>query len=97
IVSGRFETNLSPEAEFDRIWKYVNQRQYNCKESEYLGGKDTQGGKSYDLCIEDKFWPIRKNPDQKCLMYSFGIGNDWTFEDGIAKRGCEVHLFDPSK
>ncbi|XP_078492315.1 putative methyltransferase-like protein 24 [Ciona intestinalis] len=29
-------------------------------------------------------------------MYSFGVGNDWSFDDEIAKRGCEVHAFDPS-
>uniref|UniRef100_H2ZB57 Methyltransferase domain-containing protein n=1 Tax=Ciona savignyi TaxID=51511 RepID=H2ZB57_CIOSA len=30
-------------------------------------------------------------------MYSFGVGGDFTFDDEIAKRGCEVHSFDPTE
>ena len=33
----------------------------------------------------------------KCLVYSFGVGEDFTFDDAMAKRGCEVHSFDPCK
>lgn len=33
---------------------------------------------------------------EPCLVYSFGIGNDFSFDDAMAKLGCEVHSFDPS-
>merc|ERR1711874_609213 len=31
-----------------------------------------------------------------CLIYSFGIANDWTFEDFMDYRGCEIHAYDPT-
>ena len=30
------------------------------------------------------------------LVYSFGIANQWTFEDWAGSRGFEVHAFDPT-
>lgn len=29
-------------------------------------------------------------------MYSFGIDNEWSFDDEISKLGCHVYSFDPS-
>ena len=34
--------------------------------------------------------------DDPCLVYSFGIANDWTFEDFITQFGCSVFAYDPS-
>lgn len=34
--------------------------------------------------------------DEQCLIYSFGIGNDWTFEDAMGSLGCTVLAFDPT-
>ena len=31
-----------------------------------------------------------------CLIYSFGISNDWTFEDFMDYQGCEIHAHDPT-
>ena len=31
-----------------------------------------------------------------CPVYSFGIANDWTFEDFITQFGCSVFAYDPS-
>nr|XP_018670284.1 methyltransferase-like protein 24 [Ciona intestinalis] len=79
------------------IWNYAYKMQYKCTKSKYLGGKpEIFMDGAYDLCIEPQFWEKANNPDYKCLMYSFGVGYDFSFDDEMAKLGCEVHSFDPS-
>jgi len=34
--------------------------------------------------------------DQDCLVYTFGIADQWDFEDWIGTKGCEVHAHDPT-
>jgi len=46
----------------------------------------------YFVCMDD----IMIKMDKPCLIYSFGIANDWTFEDFMDYRGCEVHAHDPT-
>jgi len=50
-------------------------------------------GQKY-VCFDDAFtYAIEKN---KCLVYSFGIRDDWSFEKEIRDLGCKVLTFDPS-
>ncbi|XP_064601902.1 probable methyltransferase-like protein 24 isoform X2 [Liolophura sinensis] len=50
------------------------------------------GDGGWEVCDDE---PVRPKPD--CLVYSFGINNDFSFDDMIAEHyGCEVHAFDPS-
>lgn len=57
-----------------------------CKQME-LWGRDHQGG--WYVCMD----PI---PKEKCVIYSYGLGADWSFDNAAEKFGCEVHGFDPS-
>ena len=68
-----------------------------CHSKQRFGGnfldfcKFTDGGKV--ACMDDLLEDIRQN---KCLIFSFGINTDWTFEDKMDKLGCTIHAFDPT-
>nr|CAH0113010.1 unnamed protein product [Daphnia galeata] len=44
------------------------------------------------VCLDQFIAPVYNN----CLVYSFGINNQWTFDDAMAQFGCQVYSFDPS-
>ncbi|XP_033743287.1 uncharacterized protein LOC117329445 [Pecten maximus] len=51
--------------------------------------------------INDGGWEVCNDTDYRpspnCLVYSFGIDKDWTFDEEVSRiYGCEVHSFDPS-
>lgn len=68
-----------------------------CKELKKFGGhystkcKYTDGGKF--TCMDDLLVDIQNN---ECLIYSFGIDKDWTFEDAMSDFGCKVYAHDPT-
>jgi FkbM family methyltransferase len=43
-------------------------------------------------------WPVLPSSEMSssCVVYSFGIGGDFLYEDQMASQGCEVHAFDPT-
>ncbi|XP_050406963.1 probable methyltransferase-like protein 24 [Patella vulgata] len=68
---------------------YLENVQIKCKNPERVG-KITDGG-----------WQICEDPQHKpspgSLVYSFGINNDFSFDDAMAKKyKTQVHSFDPS-
>lgn len=44
------------------------------------------------VCLDKHISPDMNN----CLAYSFGIANEWAFDEAMAKYGCQVYSFDPS-
>ncbi|KAH9512342.1 hypothetical protein Btru_039230 [Bulinus truncatus] len=51
--------------------------------------------------IDEGGWEVCDDPDvrprEPCIIYSFGINNDFSFDDDAAKMyGCHVYSFDPS-
>ncbi|GFN87945.1 methyltransferase-like protein 24 [Plakobranchus ocellatus] len=56
---------------------------YACKAFQSFG--------NWAACMDPPY--IVKSP---CLVYSFGIAWDYSFDDAMVAHGCEVHSFDPS-
>ncbi|XP_067653804.1 probable methyltransferase-like protein 24 [Haliotis asinina] len=53
-------------------------------------GKLGDGG--WEICDDAKYRPVKP-----CIVYSFGINNDFSFDDDTAKNyECDVSSFDPS-
>lgn len=44
------------------------------------------------VCLDQFISPEFDN----CLVYSFGINNQWSFDEAMAQYGCQVYAFDPS-
>ncbi|OWF53498.1 Methyltransferase-like protein 24 [Mizuhopecten yessoensis] len=69
--------------------RYFNNIQTICGHLKRFG-KVNDGG--WDVCLEKNL--VQKN---NCLVYSFGIDFDFSFDDQISEEwGCTVHSFDPS-
>ena len=49
-------------------------------------------GEKY-ACLDPEFTLLTTD---SCLVYSFGISTDWTFDWDMEGFGCSVHSFDPS-
>ncbi|XP_048740722.2 uncharacterized protein LOC125654726 [Ostrea edulis] len=73
----------------DLYFKYIETTQFFCQQVLRLGWI-TDGG--WDVC-HDKMLQYR-NP---CIVYSFGVLNDFSFDDEIAATyDCSVYSFDPT-
>ncbi|ESP02337.1 hypothetical protein LOTGIDRAFT_172217 [Lottia gigantea] len=70
--------------------RYLDQNiQYECKDRLRMG-KITDGG--WDVCADEPYRPTKDG-----FVYSFGINNDFSFDDAISKKyDIPVFSFDPS-
>ncbi|XP_047489901.1 uncharacterized protein LOC125039696 [Penaeus chinensis] len=50
-----------------------------------------EDGKKF-LCLDERFRLDRND----CVVLSFGVNNEWSFEDDAESLGCKVYAFDPS-
>jgi len=70
-----------------------------CAIKSRIGGKwiGSCPNKAYDghkfICMEDLSEDISNG---KCLVYSFGVKDDLTFEEQLGKMGCKVYAHDPT-
>ena len=42
------------------------------------------------ICFDPEYAPVA----DACLVYSFGVGHEMTFDKSIANYGCKVFAFD---
>ncbi|KAK4014891.1 methyltransferase-like protein 24 [Daphnia magna] len=60
----------------------------SCKLERDFGG-NVDGRKS--VCLDPQ---VGLEPEN-CLVYSFGVNHEWTFDEEMARYGCQVYAFDP--
>ncbi|XP_006819456.1 putative methyltransferase-like protein 24 [Saccoglossus kowalevskii] len=88
--------NSAPDAgkEFLRFIYNLNVFQkprFYCNNFRRVGTQLPEDG-GWFVCFDDK---IKPNFDD-CVVYSFGIRTDWTFDEEMSKSGCNVYSHDPS-
>ena len=70
----------------------------SCKRMFKMGGLASGKGCLLDgdkyVCLDEPLSLAAAHDD--CLIYSFGINYDWSFDEAAEAFGCEVHSFDPS-
>ncbi|XP_070552261.1 uncharacterized protein [Ptychodera flava] len=79
------------DGEVKRLLKHLRTNQMSCKQSRHMG-HDVNADGGWDVCFE----PHKGLNSTKCLVYSIGIGDDWSFDEAMAAYGCDVFSFDPS-
>ena len=74
-----------------------NPHRSSCTNIQKFGGQYNSACKFTDgskfVCMDDV---IKDIANGKCLIYSFGVAEDWSFEDIMDDLGCEVFAFDGS-
>ena len=78
-------------------------RPAECKVSDLWGRKDHGG---WYVCLDSlgggdataavSVFPASTPQKYACVVYSFGLGADWSFDKAAEKFGCSVHGFDPT-
>ncbi len=70
--------------------------QTSCKLSHDFGGKMLKNPSGFDgqkaVCLDTEVAPKAGS----CIIYSFGINNEWSFDETMENYGCQVFSFDPS-
>lgn len=93
-----FETSvnhLSPAKWIrDRFYQVTSQPlQTVCTVGKQIGGTWLGNCGHFDgqkfVCLDKLYGDIQRN---KCLVYSFGVADDWSFEEVMAGLGCQVRF-----
>ncbi|XP_047489647.1 uncharacterized protein LOC125039565 [Penaeus chinensis] len=81
---------LTSSAQYKR---YISTKQAKCDNWAQLGGwfGASEDGRKL-MCLDERFG-IQAG---KCVVLSFGVNNEWSFEDDAEKLGCKVYAFDPT-
>ena len=84
-----------------QIMEYLKWTNHSsCNLSHYFGGHfgsvsllfspGMDGQKA--VCVDYQVEPV----SEACIVYSFGISNEWSFDEAMQRYGCYVFAFDPS-
>jgi len=89
-------SKISPDSmsgnQIIEYFKWTNS--WSCRMPQYFGGKyqwlfNKDGEKV--VCLDSQVKPV----SESCIVYSFGINDEWSFDEAMEKYGCNVFAFDP--
>ncbi|XP_043246991.1 uncharacterized protein LOC122394298 [Amphibalanus amphitrite] len=90
--------NNEEKAMFRYLFDWPEVPTSSCKRMFKMGGLASGKGCLTDgdkhVCLDEPLSLAAAHDD--CLIYSFGINYDWSFDEAARAFGCEVHSFDPS-
>ncbi|XP_037089177.1 methyltransferase-like protein 24 [Pollicipes pollicipes] len=78
-----------------QLFNYIETPTVWCRRLSMFGGVCTGSGKvdgDKFVCLDAEYAPTAG----ACLVYSFGIAHEWSFDKDVTGYGCQVHAFDPS-
>ncbi|XP_066949279.1 probable methyltransferase-like protein 24 isoform X1 [Macrobrachium rosenbergii] len=70
---------------------YINNKQADCSKWVELGVMGPYDGRKL-ICMDSRFNIEPGN----CVALSFGINDNWSFEEDLERLGCKVYAFDPT-
>ncbi|XP_037088787.1 methyltransferase-like protein 24 [Pollicipes pollicipes] len=73
------------------LYQYLETPEPCCRRLQRFGGAANGDGDKL-VCMDAALRP----PPGRCLVYSVGVANDWSFDRAMVEHGCEVHSFDPT-
>ncbi|XP_042868130.1 uncharacterized protein LOC122250661 [Penaeus japonicus] len=77
----------------DQIRQILTTVEMPCGNTTTFGGPPRgKKGSSKNVCLDAKFGITPGS----CVVFSFGINHDWSFEDEMAEFGCKVFAYDPT-
>ncbi|KAL7642977.1 UNVERIFIED_CONTAM: hypothetical protein RMT77_006266 [Armadillidium vulgare] len=86
------ECEIPPLTDLEDFFDYGKRKKYQCQNLKEIGGNKRRNDGSKFVCFDEQFQIIRND----CIVLSFGISNEWSFDDGMYKLGCTVYAFDPT-
>ena len=79
------------------LFDYIEKPHARCRKAVRIGGQPDYKSRKFDgykwVCLDPELGLLQTN---SCLLYSFGVDHDWSFDDNVQRLQCEIHAFDPS-
>ncbi|XP_042884451.1 uncharacterized protein LOC122261033 [Penaeus japonicus] len=92
-VEKEVSCNVPALQSFDQFFKAITELETKCNYSKTFGGPPRGTfDATKSVCLDEKF----KISPNNCNVFSFGINNDFSFEDDMADFGCNVYAYDPT-
>ncbi|XP_018017319.1 uncharacterized protein LOC108673940 [Hyalella azteca] len=81
----------NPILDWENFFDYI-EKSAGCSNLKMFGGRSGKIDGSKAVCLDANVAPTPGS----CIVLSFGINNEWSFDDAMEQYGCKVYAFDPT-